>query len=311
VICWSNAASVLNTADGSVLREVHAPFGNLDWAWFSPDGTRLVTTPSFEGEVMQWDLETTSEPQTISSGGHKWGGAAFDPSGERIAGARMDGTVVIWHADGGGSPTLDEPRQDGINHIADVSSHPTARRSSRRSTTPRVWTARRWGPDPSADTPREDSVQSNASAGTVSESTGDEDLGSPGMTLRRVVRAAREANSDVIRKHLSQTCRADLPQEREADGDCWTEFFDVFGRARWSDVRIAGSGKRAKARISLEQRGEKPKRGWIRFVMEDGRWTIDRQATKEVSRLGERCGTCPFSMLPPNSEERMMMGIDL
>lgn len=306
VICWRDGASVLSTTDGSSVRELHAPLGDLEWAQFSPDGKRVVTTPFFSGEVMRWDLETADPPLILSEGGLDWKGAAFDATGERIVGARGDGAFLVWNATTGDLLlTLDEARGDDVALMTDpVFTSDGETLIAALHGTSRVWSAKTWEPlaanrERTATTP----ARPLEPAG--------ENLDSPGVALRSIVQAARDKSSEGIQNRLSESCRADLAQANARDAsDCWTEFFEVLAEATWSDARIAGSGKQAKARIVLQQRGEKPHRSWIRFVREQGRWVVENSAREANGQLGESCGACPFSMLPPNSSEEMLRHVD-
>ena len=146
--------------------------------WTQRGGGRLRSETASESRAREW-----TEPSSSGT-----------PTAERL------------------SLTLDEPRQDGINHIADVRFTPDGETLvATPSTTPRACDREALGPDPSADTPREDSVQSNASGrhcvanrpgrgpGFARHDAAKSCTALPGSKLRRR-----------IRKHLSQTCRGGL-----------------------------------------------------------------------------------------------------
>jgi WD40 repeat protein len=65
--------------------------------FFSPDGTRLVSAGSREGDMHVWDAATGREVLTHQQTG-KFPTVVFSPDGRRLASKSIDGAVKVWDA---------------------------------------------------------------------------------------------------------------------------------------------------------------------------------------------------------------------
>lgn len=105
-------AYVVDVADGTVVAEAGPFRDDLNAAVWRPGSEHqlVIVADTFDPVVHLWDLARGTE--VASFAGHRDGvcGAAFDPSGQRLATAAEDGTARVWDVEAGAClAVLDHP----------------------------------------------------------------------------------------------------------------------------------------------------------------------------------------------------------
>lgn len=86
---------LVNSADGTLIREFPGHEASVLSVTFSRDGRHLLTT-SYDKTARLWDVATGRMLQQLQ--GHNWWvwSAAFSPDGNRIVTASQDGKAIVW-----------------------------------------------------------------------------------------------------------------------------------------------------------------------------------------------------------------------
>ena len=89
----------------------------VNYATFSPDGTRVVTA-SDDGTARAWPADGTGEAVVLTGHTSFVSHAAFSPDGSRVVTASYDGTGRVWPADGTGEAVVLTGHTSFVSHAA-------------------------------------------------------------------------------------------------------------------------------------------------------------------------------------------------
>jgi hypothetical protein len=91
-------ARVWDAASGEPLVALVGHSGDVWWAGWSPDGTRIVTGGAGDATARLWDADTGAELLRFTGHGAGVTSVAWSPGGKTIASSSFDGTAKMWDA---------------------------------------------------------------------------------------------------------------------------------------------------------------------------------------------------------------------
>jgi WD40 repeat protein/class 3 adenylate cyclase/tRNA A-37 threonylcarbamoyl transferase component Bud32 len=97
VTIWRPVRKSAGSREGRVL---HAHDGAPSRGWFSPDGTRIVTS-AYDGTVKAWETETLRCVSTFRGHAAPVLHSVFSRDGKRVHSLSMDGILKVWDAETG------------------------------------------------------------------------------------------------------------------------------------------------------------------------------------------------------------------
>jgi dipeptidyl aminopeptidase/acylaminoacyl peptidase len=130
---------VWNARNGVQLLVLKGHSAEVNWAFYSPDGSRIVTA-SADKTARVWDSTTGGQLLVLSGHAASVNSALYSPDGKHIVTGSVDGTARIWDAVAGVQLALLSGHSD---HISAAIYSPDGKRvmTASNDKTVRIWNA--------------------------------------------------------------------------------------------------------------------------------------------------------------------------
>lgn len=95
---WAGYVRLWETSTWRELKTIRGILLGYQSAFFSPDGTRLITGAGGEEAIKLWDTENYEELLTLQGRGYFFNGSAFSPDGSVLGSVNVSGLLHLWRA---------------------------------------------------------------------------------------------------------------------------------------------------------------------------------------------------------------------